>query len=253
MLHLKHPHPKDNNITVEESTHTYCVLGAKNFKSVTTFIHDYFPKFNADEAIDKMMNGKNWGPSSPYYTMTKDEIKALWSKNGKESSEKGTLMHAMIENFYNKQPVSDEFYQSKEGQMFLNFVEDYSIEPYRTEWKVYSKKYQLAGSIDMVFKDPNEEGKYIICDWKRSKDIKMSNRFAKGLGVLKDVDDCNYMHYTLQLNIYRLLLENYYGIKITHMFLVVLHPDNDEYLKIDIDREDDLVMAMFDDRLKIST
>jgi len=251
MLNLKNPHVKDKNITMEESTHTYTIKGQKRkFKSITSLVKDYFPPFDADLVIDKMMNGRNWNESSPYFHMTKSQIKDLWSKNGKDASEKGTIMHAHIENYYNNQPVPQDFLSSKEGQLFLDFVEDYSLEPYRTEWKIYSKKYELAGSVDILFKDPDDESKLIIADWKRSKDIKMENRYGKGLGVLKDVDDCNFMHYSLQLNCYRLLLENYYGVKISHMFLVILYPENEEYIKIDVERDDDHVIAMFNDRLK---
>jgi hypothetical protein len=40
----------------------------------------------------------------------------------------------------------------------------------------------------------------------------------------------------LQLNLYRVILEKYYDLKIKEMFLVVFHPDNKDgkFLKINI-------------------
>jgi hypothetical protein len=48
-------HPRDSRITFDESTHTYYIDGSsENVISVTTLIHSYFPKFNADDVIKKM-------------------------------------------------------------------------------------------------------------------------------------------------------------------------------------------------------
>ena len=39
--------------------------------------------------------------------------------------------------------------------------------PYRSEWVVFNEDYQIAGSIDMVFRD--DAGRLILVDWKRTK------------------------------------------------------------------------------------
>ena len=39
-----------------------------------------------------------------------------------------------------------------------------------------------------------------------------------------DLDDCNYMHYTLQLSLYRYILEENYKIKINNQALIHLTP-----------------------------
>ena len=57
-----------------------------------------------DKVIDKMMKSKKW-PQNKYFGMTKDQIKLLWSENGKKSSTQGTLMHYQIECFYNDMDV----------------------------------------------------------------------------------------------------------------------------------------------------
>jgi hypothetical protein len=50
------------------------------------------------------------------------------------------------------------------------------------------------------------------------------------------MEDCNYSHYSLQLNVYRRILQEKYNMKITKLALVVLHPDNpyENYEVIDV-------------------
>jgi len=56
--------------------------------------------------------------------------------------------------------------------------------------------------------------------------------------------DTNFWHYSLQLNVYRALLERCYGKRVVELCLVCLHPDNSSgnyelvpvpFLDIDVD------------------
>ena len=40
------------------------------------------------------------------------------------------------------------------------------------------------------------------------------------------IPDTNYWHYCLQLNVYKAILEEKYGKKVTELYLVCLHPNN---------------------------
>jgi hypothetical protein len=79
-----------------------------------------------------------------------------------------------------------------------------------------------------------------MVDWKRSKEIKKFG-FKKGLGCCSHLQDCNFVHYTIQLNIYKYILEKNYGLKITDMYIVVFHPSNDSYLEYNIANEQELI------------
>lgn len=233
-------HPRDEHIEFEEETHTYTVKGDSNFVSVTSFIHDFFPKFDADSIIDKMMSSSNW-PNSKYFGMTKDEIIEMWDKKKELAASQGTQMHKNIEDFYNDLSVND---YSKEFKMFLDFHEDHrNLKPFRTEWCVYDENLKLAGSIDMVFEN---NGSLIICDWKRSREIRESNRYEGGLYPLSHLPHANYWHYSLQLNIYRAILEKNYGVKVESLLLVCLHPNNDFYQKIEVPLMEDEVLKLFE-------
>lgn len=245
MLSVKNKHERDENIEFDEPTHTYTICGDSDYTSVTTWIHRFFPHFDPDRIIGKMRSGKNWGPDNKYYGMTTAEIKREWKEAGKEARELGTLMHLNIENYYNGLPYTPGFTETREYELFQAYLADHkNYVPYRTEWTVYTKKHRLAGSIDMVYIDPKQPGKFILADWKRSKEIKFENRWETGLGPLSDIDNCNYWHYTLQLNVYRMILEKYYGLEISEMFLVVLHPNFDTYKKYDVQRVSKPIMKM---------
>jgi hypothetical protein len=79
----------------------------------------------------------------------------------------------------------------------------------------------------MVFRDKNT-GEYLIYDWKRSKGIEYESYGGKTAitPCISHLPDTNFWHYSLQLNVYRKILQDKYDMKIARMALVVLHPDN---------------------------
>lgn len=250
MLKDINKHPRDSLIKFEENGHVYTYNGKINPISVTTIIHKYFPKFDADAIIFKMMSSKKW-TSSKYFGMTKEQIKNEWNGNGKNSAHLGTLMHAAIEHYFNfVYPDIPDFTNNNsiEFNQFLGFWKEFSRnnpqwKPYRTEWIVYDEDKNLAGSIDMCLS--NDEGQIVILDWKRSKEIKRNNNWQRGFGPFKHMDDCNYNHYTLQLNIYRHILETKYDKQIIAMYLVICHPNQQCAEVIPIETKVDEIISLW--------
>lgn len=230
MLAKLNPYPRDANITFKDEDHSYSIKGVeKKPTSVTTLIHKFFPQFIDDVVIAKMMASINW-PKSKYFGRTAEDIKNEWKVNSERASSEGTKMHKNIENFFNNEPLSHE--GGKEFKMFMNFWNDIQrqypgLRVRRTEPLVYDEDVGIAGSIDLVLED--EYGNTYIFDWKRSKDIKFENKFEKGFPPFEKYDNCNFSHYTLQLNFYRHILETKYQAKVVFMMLIILHPDQDNY------------------------
>ena len=239
-------HEKDKDIVFDEEPHIYYIKGScDNFVSVTTFIHDFFPKFDANLIIDKMMNSPRWG-NSKYYGMTKEEIIESWEDNKNLAANQGTIMHRDIELFYNDVEFTNK---SVEFEYFLKFCEDFpDLKPFRTEWEVFDEDLFLAGSIDMLYEDDN--GELIIYDWKRSKDIKEVNRWDGGMYPVAHLPHANYWHYSLQLNIYKAILEKNYGKKIKEMYLLWLHPINDSYIRLKVADLTSEVEDLFGERVR---
>lgn len=233
--------PRDTNITFKEENHEYTIVGMNRKPiSVTTLIHNYFDEFDADAVIRKMMSSANWAKSK-YYGRTPESIKEEWENTKNEASHNGTLMHKSIEQYINNEDVDNP--STKEFGLFMKFWTEFfaqysMLAPYRTEWLVYDEDVGVAGSIDCVLSDKN--GNLVLLDWKRSKEIKLSNRFAKGKHPFSQYDDCNFTHYSLQLNFYRHILETKYHKNVIFMMLVILHPNQSSYIchpvnKIDVD------------------
>lgn len=254
LLHTN-AHPRDADIQFDEPTHVYTVQGSsKGIISCTKFLHEFFGHFDAKGTIKKMMASPKWTESKWYKPgITAKEIEEQWNANGREASGAGTAMHLAIEQFLNgsEHVILPHIKETTEWRYFMNFWRDHGddLEPYRTEWEVWSEDHKLAGQIDMVYRRKSD-GKFLIYDWKRSKEIKTENKFQTGLPPIQHLPDCNYWHYTLQLNVYRWFLENLYGLEIEDMYLLVLHPDNKNYKRVRLNRMDEEVEAMLNCRLR---
>lgn len=233
MLKTINAHPRDLLITFDSEPHLYYYNKSKVFhSSVTTFVKEHFPKFDSkkNDVVDNIVKKNFENVKSKYYKMNAQQIKDLWSKEGLEAANAGTKLHYNIEQFYNESHVNEDITKTKEWDFFQNFVKaNKHLSAYRTEWEVYDTEIDLAGSIDMIFKD--NEGKYHIYDWKRSKEIKFSAfNNETGYQPLTHIQNSNYWHYALQLSIYKYILEKHYNINIETMHIVVFHPNFENYM-----------------------
>jgi ATP-dependent exoDNAse (exonuclease V) beta subunit len=260
-LAKKHIHERDAYIEFEEASHVYTISlleeGCEDsedpgppYTSVTTWIHTLFQNFNPDSVIRNMRRSKKWA-NSPYFGMTDQEIKDMWEKKRDTAAEAGTKMHYDIECFYNGMEVSNT---SIEFKYFMEFEKDRfntGLLPYRTEWTVFDEDYLIAGSIDMTFMDP-KTGKLKIYDWKRCKEIKKGGAWRNACVECIDyIPDTNFWHYTLQLNMYRCILESKYDKEVDELWLVCLHPENKNgtYIKLRVPLLDDDIAQLFEYRI----
>ena len=251
-LAVVNKHERDDHISFVEDTHTYFIDGdSTGWVSCTKIVGACHSHFDADAIIAKMRSDPENFARGKYYGMTDEEIKAGWSANGAAASGAGTRMHLDIERFYNADPVGNlagDDYEpalSPEWTMFLEYQRKIGskFKPFRTEWLVWDRSVMISGSIDMVYRKP--DGTLAIYDWKRVKEIKTANRYDNMLGPLNHLPDTNYWHYTMQLNVYRRIIEANYGEKVTELALVVLHPDNQTYQVLRLNLMPEEVDAVF--------
>jgi len=271
-LAVVNKHIRDERIQFEEETHTYTIDGVSaGWLSCTTFLHHFFGEFDADATIAKMMSSSRW-PESKYFGMTAEQIKKQWSDKGKASSEAGTRMHLDIEHFYNALPaawtqdtrpvdcetgckamISADNWEPAGGAEWRYFLEyqqrhGHVFQPFRTEWLGFDTEHRIAGSIDMVYM--KSDGTLAIYDWKRVEDIKTENRWQQGKGPVDHLPDTNYWHYSLQLNVYRWILQRNYGFTVSELALVILHPLNQSWRVLRLNMLDDEVDGMMAARLR---
>jgi ATP-dependent exoDNAse (exonuclease V) beta subunit len=254
---------RDSLVQFNEEEHKYYVNGNAMNTSVTTVVHQYFEPFDKTRTARMMLRGRNFWVDDEKYSKYWNLVKGLkedkavavivkfWDDDGAASAALGTQMHASIEDYY----VSGaKLPDTEECRMFSQF-NAYTIElgyyPVKSEQIVWDLDYSLAGSVDMLYRNKNT-GAYWLVDWKRSKEIKFSGyNDKKGLGPLDDKQDCNFEHYSLQLNIYKFLLEKNYNIPISRMSLVILHPNNNNYILLDASNNQGAVAQIMNERAKI--
>jgi hypothetical protein len=184
--------------------------------SVTTLRDSWFKKFDADEVLRKMKT-----KSEKYDGMIDEEIKQLWTSKGVEASSQGTNLHKHIEMYYKKEPVINH---SIEYAQFLEFAQDTSLVPYEVEWMICDPETRIAGTIDFV--GQNSDGTIDLYDWKRSSKVNENVPFYGHClePELCHIPDTTYWKYTIQLNLYRYLVEKL-GKRVRRMYLVCFHPD----------------------------
>lgn len=270
----------DSRIDFDESSHTYYLDGQKLQGSSTGFIHSYFNEFDADDAIRKMRNGKKWNQDHKYYDWTDEEIKKDWERNRDNSATSGTRMHELIEWFYNGlvtkaqlKHMADE-HGMPELLQFLEFQNkmieqvdvkngdsdsSFALVPFRTELRVFYEPpgqphLTLAGSVDMLYYEcpalARSDLDLVLCDWKRSKEIKYTSyrSIEKGRGPCSHLDDCNFNHYSLQLNLYQWMIQRKTPYRITRRFICVFHPNQHSFQMLPVADMQETITKMMMDR-----
>lgn len=171
-------------------------------------------------------------------------LRSEWSN----SNILGSKFHLCVENLFNDLPYDKSIEQTPEWEQFLDYKKIMIGTPYRTEWAIWGRFNDklFSGTIDFVLVDHTDEDTLYVklVDWKRSKNIMMTSLEDKKTGEKKmctgpfeGLQDCNGIKYSLQLNLYRYLLEELYhdvlfegirypNIKVVSMELLVCHPNN---------------------------
>ena len=242
---------QDGKLSFNEEEHIYS-LGGIEFCSVSNIVSKFFREFDAVGISLKKCYGNE---------MEAAKLREVWESKGSVASQAGTFLHKQIEDYLNGKEIPDLLcdvrYQgnyvkcsqrldiSREWSYFKAFERNTPFVPFRTEWRIYDADARMAGTLDFVCACP--DGTYEIYDWKRSNKIDPTERnpWANGLNGLEHLTDTSYSHYCLQQNLYRYMLQKNYGLKVSRMNLVVLHPELPTYRVVPIppmEREVEIIL-----------
>ena len=211
-------HILDNNIVLNEELHEYRLIDRPeaSFTSVTTYVEHFFEGFDALKIATKLVNNH-----PKYSDHTVESLMAEWNA----TADYGTRVHHEIEKWI-KERIEPEDKKAIHGRDWLAQYELRSDMDVLSEVIVYSTELSIAGTVDILAKD-NATGEYDIIDWKTSKKIETAS-YRKKMGThpsTRHVMDCNFYHYSLQLSLYRYILEQYYGLKIHNQLIGHLKDD----------------------------
>lgn len=247
--------------------------------SVTSLAKKHLGEFDSEATALRIAGSRRWAtdPTYKYYRVPPADMVASWAAAGAAASAAGTAMHARIEEFYlGKFPLEHIEGISPELDQFAAFHREHvrgrttKLVPWRAELRIFDTDLRIAGSVDMIFAEEEEgqgrgvekeEGTGVplrlhIVDWKRSREIRREG-FAgatclTGPDPIRGRPDCNWTAYSLQLNIYRALIEKHMGDSVTvvSMGLGVFHPNNPDgkWQYLPVDRDDAGVEALFAER-----
>lgn len=261
---------ENNGVVFEEEGHKYYSKDnpEQTFVSVTTLIHQFTQEFDrsfwsAYKALEKLLPKDEWTIEKKSLLNTKKFDKALlelhnidendfnreqqsildaWDLENRNSCERGTKIHAELENSFYKKKKNIDLSKYQIGGKF-ECVKDYN--ELDLENGVYPEylisrvsddgKLRIAGQIDLLVKKGN---KIIIGDWKTNKKIELKSFFdsktkcsTKMKYPLNNLDDCNYNHYCLQLSTYAWMIQ-----KLNPEFeiedLVLVHFDHSDNMTV---------------------
>ncbi len=276
LLATKHAHPLDTLIAFAETIpnsnqhHKYFIRGNKDYCSVSEFYKQFFSKFDNYAMALKMLQRDDFWKNkkySQYWSNVKDKsldesiqiIIKLWNDNGDIQSSLGTSMHRQIELYLNE--VECITTKEKDFNHFLTLYSDLQsrgLQVFRTEMMMFDDESKLCGCADVIFIDKNQDVstwpttklKVHLGDWKRSKLIEKNGYGKLGKFVCNKLPDANFYHYSLQLNLYRYILEKHYNLIVETMTIYIFHPNNDNYLELSVKDEQLLIQKMIQLRIE---
>lgn len=218
----------DPNFRFNEETHTYTYVDPntqkilQTFKSVTGFISQFKEKFDSDTVAARVAKKRG---------TTKSAILAEWKQTSDIALDLGTVVHKWIEDYYNgldpKEPEHPEVFArvSRFKQLYEERL--HKLTPVKQEFRLFSRKWGLAGTMDALFKTSSD---YYVGDWKTNKKFttdedSKSDRFAKKLLYpFEDLWDNSVNGYSIQLSLYRLIMQEEASFETKGSFLVWIGP-----------------------------
>jgi ATP-dependent exoDNAse (exonuclease V) beta subunit len=216
--------PSGQRVYFDEKAHRYFV-GDVILTSVTTWIDSFFPVFDAEKIAPKY--AKKHG-------LNVEDVLAEWEKSGEQASELGNAVHAYADaNLKGEATCMTQF---------ANHVEqvDKAIALLRkrftylgSEVIVFSLSLGLAGTIDLLMQD-KANGDVVVFDWKTNRIIEKENLWQHGSEPIFHLEDCNFNHYALQVNVYQRVLveEDYYPGATFRRAIIHIQEDDVAWYKV---------------------
>lgn len=208
-----------NKIKFDPVEHKY-TLDGENFPSVSTLIHLYCPPFDPTGEIIARCAAKRG--------ITVAELRKEWDFERDSACDRGHTLHSEAEHWIDTAEINEQ------GQ-YVETVRNISKIPFvgrlKSETVIYSENFKLAGTVDVIEQFPR---KYCnIWDFKQNKKLSMKSFFERGKGYsymlypVNHLMNCNFVHYSLQLHIYALILEDN-GYTVGEKRLIYVPPNTTE-------------------------
>jgi len=216
--------------------HHYEYKGQQIGISATSLIGSYVNEFDSEVIAERVAtrDGK-----------TTQQVLDEWKYKNDFSKAKGSTCHEFIQSLWSGKEWhwidfnDDHNYNMaviKIQQQAHNFYNDYQdkLEHLADEFIIGSEEYDIASAIDHIFINKATNG-LVLVDYKTNSDIYKNEKYAKPMKVpLQYLKDTTLNHYSLQLSIYKYIVEKYTNLKFEEMFIVWLSEEQDNYKIIQV-------------------
>jgi len=244
-----------NEVTYFDEPHKYYVDG-KPLISVTTLIHRYQEDFDEEY----------WSANKAAYygNVSQMEVKRAWRFINKKGTMKGSAIHDYAENKfqnkifeYPKKQILEEFgfdpikieydITKKHVDRFYDDVQGRLI-PVKTEFVMYDKQSLVGGMCDIIFWNVKAQ-EFQIWDYKTNKAFTMEEQERYLSEELYMLQDCDLEIYSLQLEMYKQIIQRNTGIKLGKSYVVWFSHNNENYQVIETKNREYYANVMLNHRL----
>ena len=212
-------------ITFKEDNHKYYIGDYKFPISSTSWVKKFTEPFNKNYWAEVKANERD---------ITKEEIIAEWDEIARIATDEiGSPLHKYMEDKLSLRKPDIEVV-NEDLKHVISLADAFlkksgGLIPIQSEIVLGDRELEVAGMIDQLFYN-TKTGLLELWDWKTSKKIE---RFSYGDKTMKppfdSYYDCNYYHYSLQLNLYQYIIERNTNLKISKNRICQFSKLNDEY------------------------
>jgi ATP-dependent exoDNAse (exonuclease V) beta subunit len=247
---------KFSNIKYYDEPHIY-LIGEQKLISGTAFVGEFKEKFDSEGQAIKSAKKKG---------VSVEDMLAEWEFKGEFSRTKGTLLHNYAENHWQNKifPLDYTIYEEKFGEGLMKerleecirmFGEFYlkakkNLIPVAMELVIGDSNIGIGGMVDCLFwNDKYKE--YQIWDYKTNKEIAEYSKYRKRMKApINFLHDCELEAYSIQLNLYKYIIQKNTDIKIGKCFLVHIHEEQEEYNIIECKEYQEIIQFLIDHKSK---
>lgn len=202
----------------------------KQLTSVTTWIKQFLPEFDTEYWSNYKARQRG---------ISQQEILREWEVARVYGQLRGTRVHLIAEHLSNNKEFS---YPTPPEIIEMNLVDKFNdeIKILKPQIEAFVKNenftviknelilanHTIAGQCDLL---AEKNGKIILYDFKTDLTIDLTTRYGYLAEPFSDLQNTNYSKYTLQLNLYKRLLETETSIRVDEMHIVHFNVNNDSY------------------------
>lgn len=253
-----------SHIKFFDKNHKYTIDGQPAKTSVSGVLKRFEKPFERYKVAERVANRDN---------KTIDQVLLEWDFAKNYSCHKGSEFHKFVENYFNKKQTTIDnkalqtFYKENESfykessiddyynelalliKNFLNFYEWWKKDHIliRSEFVIGDKESGICGTIDNLSYNKKTK-ELVIFDYKTNKEIKKDNpRDETFLSPIEYLSHCEYIKYSLQLNLYKYIIEKNSGFEVPKMYIVwVANKENYELMEtLQLQKEAEMLLDLY--------